>query len=327
MTIIASIIVFLLVIIVHEFGHFAIAKTVGIRVNEFSIGMGPTIFNRERGETLYSLRLLPIGGYVAMEGEEDDSEDERGFSKASVGKRMAVVFAGAFMNFLLGFITLLLVGFSLGMATPVVEDFAPDSPAQAAGLATGDRIIEVGGLEIKEFSDLGKALSGEEAELPVVVERNGEIKTFMVKPTEDRLLGISGARVRSIGGAFIFAGQTFIMVIGAIFSFFGNLFKGQVSLDDVGGPVAIVSQIGAAAKMGMLTLMMFSAMINIQIGFFNLLPIPALDGSKIVILAIEGLRGKPIPKEKEGLINLIGLVFLLGLILLVTLKDILGFLK
>lgn len=323
-TLISSIAVFLLVILIHEFGHFIIAKKVGIKVNEFSIGMGPSIFSKESGETKYSLRALPLGGYVAMEGEDEESYDPRSFNNASVGKRLAVILAGAIMNFILALVILFIIGLFRGNQTNVVGNILENSPAYKSDLKIGDKIIGINDTEIKTYEELINEISKHKnEEIKLTVERENNKAEISIETTEEGKIGVLGKSEVNVLKAIEFSFTVFITMIGAMFGFFKQLFAGGVSFNDLSGPVGIVGQIGTAAKEGILHLAMFLSLININVGFFNLLPIPALDGSKAIILLIEGIRKKPIPKKLEYGINIAGFVLLITLMLIVTYKDIL----
>ncbi len=323
LTTITSVIVFLLVILIHEFGHFAVAKLVGIQVNEFSIGMGPSLYSKRRGETKYSIRALPIGGYVAMEGEDEESFNPRSFNKSPVSKRIAVILAGAIMNFILALVVLFIIGFSLGTPVNSISEFTENSPAQVAGMQVGDKIIRVEGIETKTWTDVTEAISkSDDKNITITVQRSNENIDLNVTRDEDGKVGIMANVKRSISGAIAYSIQTTIFLLNEMIKFFGRLFRGSVSINEVSGPVGIISEIGNAARTGVLNVLLILAFININVGFFNLLPIPALDGSKVIILLIEAIRKKPIPQEKEGIINLIGFIFLIGLLIVVTFKDI-----
>lgn len=326
-TAIAAIFVFLLVILLHELGHFTVAKLVGIKVNEFSIGMGPKLLQKQKEETKYTLRLLPIGGYVSMEGEDEASDDPRSFGKVSPLKRIAVVAAGALMNFVLAIIVLTIVAFNVGTPTEVIDEVIDNSPAQIAGLQAGDRIIAIEGLEVRKWEDISTNLNKFETEdeIDISLVRNGENLTIPIAPElEDGVLkiGIYPRYASSLGGA-ITGGLNYTRTfLGLMFEFFASLFRGEVTTNDFAGPVGVVVEIGNAAKMGINSLLLILGFISINLGFFNLLPIPALDGSRIVFLLIELIRGKPIDPDKEGMIHFIGIILLLTLMVAVTYKDI-----
>lgn len=325
-TTIAAIFVFLLVILLHELGHFTVAKLVGIRVNEFSIGMGPKIIQREKGETKYTLRILPIGGYVSMEGEDENSEDPRGFGKASPIARMGVIAAGSFMNFILAILVLSIVAFSIGEPTTVIQETTPDSPAEAANIMSGDNIVEINGVKTEDWYELSSAISNSNPNEDILVNliRDGEEKSITLRPIiEDgqNIIGISPVHKRSLSYAIRGGIQQTGMFIKLMFEFVGMIFKGQVSTSDLAGPVGVINEVGQAAKMGFANLLLLLGFISVNLGFFNLLPIPALDGSRLVFIFIELIRGKPIDPDKENFVHMIGFVLLITLMLVVTYKD------
>lgn len=325
-TAIAAIFVFLLVILLHELGHFTVAKMVGIKVNEFAIGMGPKVLQTTKGETQYTLRLLPIGGYVKMEGEEESSDDPRSFGSVSTLARMAVVVAGAIMNFVLAIIVLSIVAFNVGTPTTIIEEAIINSPAYLSGIQEGDNIISINGVETNSWDKISNTISKADPteKLEIKLLRSGEEKTIYVQPTiEDNrtIIGIIPHPEKSIIGGIKGGFQNTGMFIKLMFEFVAMIFKGQVSINDLSGPVGVISEVGKQAKFGMNNLLLILGFISVNLGFFNLLPIPALDGSRLVFLLIELVRGKPIDPDKENFIHMIGFVLLISLMLVVTYKD------
>lgn len=325
-TAISAIFVFLLVILLHELGHFTVAKMVGIKVNEFAIGMGPTIFKTKKGETKYSLRALPIGGYVSMEGEDEDSNDPRSFNKAPVLSRMGVIVAGAFMNFVLAIIVLSIVSFNIGIPTTTVEDTTKNSPAEISGIIPGDKINTINGINIDSWEDVINEISSKPdgKELNISVLRNDQNLDITVIPTiEDgrTIIGIAPKTDKSfviaIKGGFEKTG----VFLNSMFDFVKMIFKGEVSTKDLSGPVGVINVVGEASKMGFTNLLLILGFISVNLGFFNLLPIPALDGSRLVFLLLELIRGKPIDPEKENLVHMVGFFLLIGLMIVVTYRD------
>ena len=288
--------------------------------------MGPKVLQTTKGETQYTLRLLPIGGYVKMEGEDENSDDPRSFGKVSVLSRMAVVVAGAIMNFVLAIIVLSIVAFNVGTPTTVIEEAILDSPAYVSGIQQGDNIISINGVETSTWNKISDLISKAEPneKLEIKLLRNQEEKTIYVQPTvEDNrtIIGIvphnEKSFINGIKGGF----QNTGMFIKLMFDFVGMIFKGEVSINDLSGPVGVISEVGKQAKFGMNNLLLILGFISVNLGFFNLLPIPALDGSRLVFLLIELVRGKPIDPDKENFIHMIGFVLLITLMLVVTYKD------
>ncbi len=331
LTVIAAIFVFLMVILFHEFGHFIIAKMVGIKVNEFSIGMGPKILQKTKGETKYTIRILPIGGYVSMEGEDESSDDPRSFNNVSPLSRIAVVAAGAIMNFILAIIVFSIVSYSVGMPSTTVYKTLKGSPAEEIGILSGDQIISINGKEINSWDEISEEISKSNPEeyMNIVLLRDGEAIKYTLKPEineENRvIIGIQPEFEKSfllaIKGGFQKTGY----VLKLMFEFIKMAFRGKVSTQDLSGPVGVIYTIGKTAKYGIVELLYLLGFISVNLGFFNLLPIPALDGSRIVFLVIEMVRGKPIDPEKEGFIHFIGFVLLIALMIVVTYSDIIRF--
>lgn len=328
-TAIAAIFVFLMVVLFHEFGHFIAAKSVGIKVNEFSIGMGPKLFQKQKGETKYSLRLLPIGGYVSMEGEDETSEDPRGFNKASPWARIITVAAGAIMNFVLAIIVLVIVSFNIGIPTTTVQDIIENSPAERAGILSGDVIKSINGIEVNDWNSIVDIISSSNPveEMTVVAVRDGENMVFTILPIvsqEDNrvIIGITPEYEKSISAAIAGGLKEAGSMFKIMFNFISMVFKGQVSTKDLSGPVGVIYTIGEAAKYGIINLLYLMGFISVNLGVFNLLPLPALDGSRIVFILIELIRGKPINPEKEGYVHFIGFILLMLLMIVVTYTDI-----
>ncbi|WP_018084376.1 RIP metalloprotease RseP [Desulfurispora thermophila] len=329
----ASVIVFGLLIFFHELGHFAIAKLVGIKVQEFSLGFGPRLLGLKWGETAYNLRLLPLGGFVRMAGmDPEEDEDERGFNKKTVGQRVGVIFAGPLMNFLLavGLLAVLFMVQGVPVPTTQVETVWPGRPAEKAGFVTGDRIVAVDGRIVQEWQDVSELISRRPGEqLAVRVERQGREITLLVTPEADERgrgkIGISPRQVQkslSLPAACWMGVKYTLQVTGLIIIFIGHMITGQAP-PDLGGPVRVVAEIGKAARMGVSHLVQLAAFLSINLGLFNLFPIPALDGSRIMFLLLEKLRGRPVDPRKENFIHLVGFGLLLLLIVVITYNDIL----
>lgn len=336
-TAVASIIIFFLLIWIHELGHFLAAKKVGIVVKEFSIGFGPLLAKTRKKETQYSLRLIPLGGFVKMKGldidEEEKEEDDRGsFTKATIWQRALVLFAGSGMNLLLAAVLLTLVfsGFGIPKAVPVIDGVQANMPAAAAGFKPGDKIIAVDNTVINSWEELAAKINKNPNKLLTIkVLRNNQELVLKVTPKPDKegqgKIGIIPRQINEKKPIWegLYLGFTYTFkIIGLIIVFFGKMLIHQAPME-LGGPVRVVSEIGRAAQFGIASLVQLAAFLSINLGIFNLLPIPALDGSRIMFVLAEGLRGKPIDPEKENFIHLIGFGLLLLLMLVVTYKDIL----
>ena len=334
MRILLAVVLFLLLIVFHEFGHFIVAKKSGIKVNEFAVGMGPLIYSKEKGETKYSFRLVPIGGYCAMEGEEDESNDPRSFDNAPAFKRFLTILAGPVANLIIAVLVFTIVGGISGVVTTKVSDFIEDSPAKIAGIEKGDEISKLNGKEISDFTEISKVVNDFykdkdfEKEINVEVKRDGKDLDFNFKPkveAENVYIGIIPARrtpgfFEAIALGFKETGRNIKM----IFTILGRLFTGKLALGALSGPVGVLKELGNQAQSGLANLLYFLAYISVNLAVFNLLPIPALDGSKLLTSAIEMITGKKINKKLEERITMVGFFILLGLILVVSIKDIIN---
>lgn len=360
-TIIIAIFVFGLIIAIHEFGHFIAAKLNGIQVNEFAIGMGPKIIKFRKGETLYSLRLLPIGGFCAMEGEDTASDNPRAYEKKKVWQRMIVVLAGAFMNIVLGFVLLIVTtcmsdlvptryvsqpametfetyGYNVGCwSLMCLEGDTPVSTSQECGLLPGDEIISVNGSHIWSITDLSyKLQTTDKNDFTLEVKRNGEKLTLHNVKFEHQL---SGGRMdfKLVGEEKNFlnvAGFAFNDTVATgklVWMSLGDLVTGKYGFHDLSGPVGTISVISEAATAGdnwaekLSSLLSLTVFITINVGIFNLLPIPGLDGSRFLFMVIEAIRRKPLPKEREAMVHLVGMAALFLLMIVVTVQDVTKF--
>lgn len=336
--IILAILAFGMLVIVHEFGHFITAKRGGVQVNEFWIGMGPTLLKKEHNGTLYCLKLLPFGGACVMEGEDEDSESEHAFGKASLPRRMLIVAAGALMNFLVGFLIVLAViqpnGPNGGYIVSTIDSVNPASTAAAAGgLQAGDEILEVDGYNILMRSDFEIALArGVDTTYEVVVRRDGEKITLPAVTLEPTIEGEDGRKMigltfaeqpDSIGMHINMAVRTSVNYARMVWASLGMLVTGQVGVDQLSGPVGVAEVMATTASYSISAFLQLVAFISINLGVMNLLPLPALDGGRLVFLILEGIRRKPVPAKYEGYIHAAGLMLLLALMVYVTGQDIL----
>lgn len=336
--IILAILAFGMLVIVHEFGHFITAKRGGVQVNEFWIGMGPTLLKKEHNGTLYCLKLLPFGGACVMEGEDEDSESEHAFGKASLPRRMLIVAAGALMNFLVGFLIVLAViqpnGPNGGYIVSTIDSVDPASTAAAAGgLQAGDEILEVDGYNILMRSDFEIALArGADTTYEVVVRRDGEKITLPAVTLEPTIEGEDGRKMigltfaeqpDSIGMHINMAVRTSVNYARMVWASLGMLVTGQVGVDQLSGPVGVAEVMATTASYSIAAFLQLVAFISINLGVMNLLPLPALDGGRLVFLILEGIRRKPVPAKYEGYIHAAGLMLLLALMVYVTGQDIL----
>ena len=326
-----AIIVFGLLVLIHELGHFTVAKLVDIKVHEFSIGMGPKLAQVKKGETAYSIRALPLGGYVRMEGEDEESDDLRSYNNKSALSRIAVIFAGPFMNFILAIGLFSIIFYYVGTPTTRIDEVIPQSPAQHIGIRSGDIIHSIDGKRMDTWQDVIDAIgNSDENPIDIVIIRDGNKMEKTVRATRDAdtdriTIGIVAAMEKSV---FLSVQNGFIMIKDItidVLTFLKGLVTGGSNVSgEVMGPIGILSLVGEVAKTGWLDIVNLTAVLSVNLGLINLLPIPALDGSRIMFLLAEVLRGKPIDPEKEGVVHLIGFGILITLMLFITYKDILN---
>lgn len=335
MTIIATIFVFGLLVLVHELGHFVTAKLTGMRVDEFAIGFGPKLVSYKRGETLYSLRIIPLGGFNKIAGmDPEEEQDEGSFSTKSIPARILVIIAGSAMNFVLPVVLFFIIFFSSGIDTPsnqpIVGNIFTDKPAAKAGLSLGDRIVSVNDNEIASWGDFVNIVQINAGnKLKLRFEHNGIIQSTTVIPEYDEKAsrGIIGVmpQIDKYHPSFIEAAglsfkQTYVvassMVVGIV-----QMITGKVAAE-VAGPIGVAQMAGEVAQLGLMPLLQFAAFLSINLGLINLLPVPVLDGGHVVTLAVEGLRGKPLSSKQMQFIQMIGFALLMLLFLVATFKDI-----
>lgn len=420
MSIIIALLILSVIVIIHEFGHFLLAKANGIGVTEFAVGMGPIVLKTEKNGTVYCLKLLPFGGSCMMVGEDTDSDDERAFNKKPVWARISVIAAGPVFNFVLAFILAIIIIANIGYDPCVISSVASDSVAQQAGLMAGDTIISINGSRVHFSRDyiLQETVRPEQA-MEIVYERQGQRSTVVITPSfvehDYYQVGISisglsvvavsdgmpaksaglmeGDIIKSINAAAVMDGDQAVQLIRdsqgdpihmvverageefsytiipqivhtagyesgiaisgkrqktspfntivygfhevgywirTVFESLGMMIRGQVTADDVSGPVGVVSMIGEIVEESrpdgwfymFLNAFNMACMLSANLGVMNLLPLPALDGGRLVFLVIEGLRGKPINREKEGLVHFVGLILLMILMIFITFNDI-----
>ncbi|OCA85441.1 RIP metalloprotease RseP [Bacillus sp. FJAT-27225] len=412
-TVIAFIVIFGALVFFHELGHFVFAKRAGILCREFAIGMGPKVFTHKKGETVYTIRLLPIGGFVRMAGEDpetveikpgyriglltgqdgkvnkiilnnkdkypnariievehadlertlvikgypDDEEEtlktflvheeavtvenevenqiapyNRQFNSKTLGQRAMAIFAGPMMNFILAFIVFLLLGFLQGVPSnePKLGDITPDGAAIEAGLKKGDIVHSISGSEVSEWTDVVEVVrKNPEKELQFVIERDGKEQEITVIPKAQEvegekfgLIGVYSPVEKSPLKALTYGFEQTVTWTKEIFIMLGKLVTGQFSIDALSGPVGIYKSTDTVAQTGIYNLMRWAAILSINLGIMNLLPLPALDGGRLLFFAIEAVRGKPVDRQKEGMVHFIGFALLMLLMLVVTWNDI-----
>lgn len=324
---------FILLILIHEFGHFIAAKLLGVRVNEFAIGMGPKLIKWGKGETKYSINAFPIGGYCAMEGEDEASGDDRAFCNKKPWRRFLIVIMGATFNLILGFV---LIAITLipqkRFTTTTIDVFRENAVSVQYGLQEGDKIIGVDGRKIFTTYDLSYAFSNvDDGAIDITVKRDGKkLELKGVKFANKKIEGINYLTVDFyVKGRdktfFGFIGHTFDTAISncaVVYRSLIDLITGSYGLSAVSGPVGVTAAIGNVAKQSLLNLIPIMALITINLGLFNLFPIPALDGGRLVFILLEMIFRKPVPQKYESIIHAVGMVLLLGFMAIITFKDI-----
>ena len=347
MSVLFAILLFSVLIFIHEFGHFAAAKLSGVQVNEFAMFMGPALWQKQIGETLYSVRLIPIGGYCAMEGEDEDTDNPRSFQKAAWWKRLVILIAGAAMNFIMGVILMVIVYLpAQAVVEPVIDSFEAFATVDGQhGLQVGDRILELDGEKIYVQSDFSLILGLNPGEYhDLVVERDGkkvEIPNLHMKKHE--VIREDGSKQLLFGMNFTLQELTFagklryawyqcLDTIRLVRLSLQMLITGQAGLSDMSGPVGIVQQMSTVAEASptvldaLLNMLYFGAFIAINLAVMNLLPIPALDGGRVVgvliTTAVETITRKKLNPKYEGYLHGAGMIFLLGLMAVIMFKDI-----
>lgn len=359
-SLLAALLVFSLIILFHEFGHFLLAKRGGICVVEFSLGMGPRLFSFVKGGTRYSLKLFPFGGSCLMLGEEEEGVGEAGreaelpdsyagismpagvsgayFNDTSVWTRFSVIVAGPVFNFILALLGAFFVISSVGFDPARVYQVEPGFPAEEAGIMAGDVITEINGTSMDLYRDVQAYLTFHPGrEITVRYERNGQTREAVITPkyseeTGTYLMGISGGGYEKSAGLLETARYSFYEFrywVRLTFQSLGMIVKRQVGPDDIAGPVRIVSMIDSTVEESrqygvmvvLVNLANLCVLLSANLGIMNLLPIPALDGGRLVFIVLEMLRGRPIDREKEGMIHMAGMALLMTFMIFVLFND------
>lgn len=333
-TILITILIFAVIIFIHECGHFAAAKLCKVRVNEFALGMGPTLFHFGKGETRYALRLFPIGGFVSMEVEDGGSGDPRAFCNQKVWKRILIVCAGAFMNLVLGFIVVLLMTIpSDRLPSMTVAQFYENASTEATGLQAGDEILRVNGRSIWVDSDLVYTLStDEDGVVDMVVRRDGEKVELsdVAFTTQDGTLVIDftvQGVPANLPNVLSYSFRKTASIGRLVWIAVGQLITGQSSINELSGPIGTAQAIGQAVSAGLSTVMYLFAFITINVGIFNILPVPALDGGRLIFLLFELITRRRIKPEHEAYVHFAGFVLLILLIIFVSYHDIVNLIR
>lgn len=339
MSIVLAIIIFSLIILIHELGHFLLAKRGGIVVEEFSLGMGPRMISTVKGGTRYSLKLLPFGGSCMMLGEDENTSEAGSFASKSVWTRISVIAAGPIFNFILAFLLSLFIVGSIGIDRPQILSVTEGSPAESAGIQVGDRILKMNNKKIRVSREVSNYVSfNQGVPVTIVYEHDGEEKTADMEPQQNESgryvfgVGIDTNAREKVGSweTIKYSAYEVKYWIEVTLESLKMLFKGEVGIGEMSGPVGVVSIIGetyeqSASEGGFyiwLNMLNISILLTANLGVMNLLPIPALDGGRLVFLILEGIRGERIDPDKEGMVHFIGLMALMALMVIVMFNDV-----
>ncbi len=380
-TALVTVVMFLVMVSLHEFGHFIVAKALNFKILEYAIGFGPAIFKKQKGETLYAVRAVPLGGFCKFEGEEETSDDPRAFSNQAVWKRILVVVAGGISNVILGFILFLIILPSTSpVSTNVIERVVPHSYLEQMNVETGDKIVEINGKKVNFYNDIALYTQDftKDTSVEIKIKRDGKKSSLNFKPTEQKIdikytdkdieyistingysetehieysdeypkdeskVGTEENSVRYILGFTPKSEDITVLnvwgqawnntrfVVKLVYQSLWDLVTGKAGMEQMSGPVGIVKEVNTAVNQGSrswLYVLNLIALITINLGVFNLLPFPALDGGRLFFMLIELIRRKPIPPEKEGTIHAIGMLLLLLLVVFVSYHDIIKLFK
>ena len=350
MSTVVNILLFILIlgviVFIHEFGHFILAKWNGVYVYEFALGMGPKIWGFKKGETEYNLRAIPIGGFCQLAGEDLDTDDDKKIPKSKrlqnkkPWQRFLIMLFGPMNNFILAVILIFLIGLIWGGSTmdPVIYSVEKNSAAYDAGLRGKDKVISINKNKVDTSDDISLylAIAGEKKTSTIVVERNNKKYTYKVKPRKVKEdgkesyrygIGMKQEKTKGFVNAIIYTYKKTVSIFKQMFVTLGYLFTGRISLSQLSGPVGIYSVVGQQRSAGIASLIYLTAFLSINVGVINLLPIPAFDGGHILFIVIEKIKGSPVKPELENKIHSIFLILLLILMVVITFNDILRLFK
>lgn len=311
MTIIYALLIICVLIFFHELGHFMAAKACGVKVNEFAIGMGPKVLKKQKGETLYSVRAFPLGGFCAMEGEDEDSQDERAFNRKSVWKKAIIIVAGAAMNLIIAIILMIAVNYMNGVPTTTISQVEENSPAYTAGIQKGDKILSINDKKINSWDDVQAVKNAVNTrELNIKVQRKDtelNIKTTLKENDRNKIIGIVPVSEKNIVKAIANGPSATWNMAKSMYSGLYSLITGKVSAKELSGPVGIVYLINKGISRGFATVLYLTSLISLNLAIINMLPLPALDGGRLLMVIIRRLTGKAISSKVEGVIHAVGL--------------------
>ena len=326
-TAILAIILFCVMIFPHELGHYIAAKRLGVKVNEFAFGMGPVIWKKQKGETLHSIRLFPIGGFCSMEGEDEDSDEPRAFNNKKPWQKIIILAAGSFMNVLCAILIMSIVVGVLGFTTTTIDTVSEGSPAETAGIMAGDEITAIDGQPIEVWTDVSAAIaSAEGGQIIMTVQRDGRTLEAAVTPEQTQdgayLIGITSRVSHNPFRAVAEGAKSTWNITVSMFQTLSQLFTGQLGADSLSGPVGMVQMVSQTTQYGWWYYGFLTALICINLAIINMLPLPALDGGRIIFVIISMITGRPVSQKVEGTVHFVGIMLLFGLMAYVTFNDI-----
>ena len=321
----------LVLVIPHEWGHMTVARWCGVKIKEFSVGMGPLIFKKQKGDTQYSLRLLPLGGYCAMEGEEETIDSPDSYSSKSNAQKIAILLAGVTMNVIIALVAVTIAICMSGVVCNTLDSVQAGSPAEAAGIRGGDTIVAIDGVKTNSWEKVVECINAYDGEgtIDITYERDGQSDTVQVTPelsedTGSYMVGIVAGVTKDFWTCVKLAPSTTWELNKTIIQGFKMLFTGKVSRNDVSGPVGLVKIVGAASDYGIGSYLMLLAIVSLNLAIFNLIPIPGLDGGKIFFILLKIISGGRINDDMEYKATVIGMAVLLTLFALITVNDVMN---
>ncbi|MDD6042811.1 MAG: RIP metalloprotease RseP [Eubacteriaceae bacterium] len=328
MTAVYAIILFVLLIFPHELGHFIVAKAAGVKVNEFAFGMGPALFKKQKGETTYSIRLVPIGGFCAMEGEDENSDDDRAFNNKPAWAKISILVAGAAMNVLIAFLVMTIMMCVYGQVdSTMVDQVQEGMPAYEAGMIPGDKIVQIDETEIDNWNRISEAIGSDEKRHNIIVERDGQRMELKMTPvlsddgTERYVIGITPVVTHNVFKSIVNGAKATWGLGRLMVESLRMLVTREASVNDITGPVGIISMAGETATYGLTYFGNLLALMSLNLAFINLLPLPALDGGRILFVIIRKIAGGRISDQAEAAIHSLGMILLIVLMIFITFND------
>lgn len=326
-------------VMIHELGHYTAGRLLGFTILEYAVGMGPKLVGFTRKGIEYNIRALPLGGMCRFYGEDDGVINERCFNAQKAWKRFIVILSGPLMNFVLAFVLAMILILGWGVADDskvFIAGVNEGSPAQAAGMLPEDQVLSVDGKAVDSFeSIIGAVAAADAGRMEVTVLRDGQEQTLILRDiynaeTGANFMGVTlGYGVKKVGPFYAMKESAAVCweYAGLVFKSIGMLFSGEAGIKDMAGPVGIVQLLGEATRSGWYTVLNLCTLLSVNLGVFNLFPIPALDGGRLLFILIEWVRGKPVPPEKEGVVHLVGFGLLMILVVVVTFNDVLRLIR